>query len=709
MRPASAGSPASQTTTPATAPAVSAADLQHLVDTLDDPAARQVLVTQLQALIATEKNTAPPASEPPPAPSLVDTLADHVDTVTDEVLAATQVVIDAPQLLGWLQEQASNVRARDFWTAISLRLLLILGLGIVGDWTVRFALRRPRRMLAATQGTTAGARLALIGLGIAVEALPVLAFTVVAYFTVPFTLSVPFTTARYRTRHVASVFIGAILVARLILAAARGALLSPSAIALCPLGEETRQYLYIWVRRFTNWTVYGYAVTEGGYWLHLPPAIYSLALRVTILVLAVLAVVFVLQNRRTVADWLRGDASGTAGWRQVRQRLADTWHVLVVIYIIGTFGVFVLNVTGGFLFLLRATVVTVLMPLAAALIVRAVERLARRGFAVSPDLKQRYPTLETRANRYLPVLHWVTAVIVYAFAALVLLETWGLNAFAWLETDPGRRLTASFVTIAVVVIGALIAWELLGSAIERYLNATDGAGARLARSARARTLLPLLRTTVLVTLVVLAGLTVMAAVGVNIAPLLAGAGVVGLAVGFGSQALVKDVITGLFILIEDTMAVGDVVDVGKGSGVVEALTIRTIKLRDMSGTLQTIPFSEVTTIKNMARDYAYAVLDVGVLYREDPERVIAALRAIAVEMAGDRDWRWRMLAPLEVIGLDRFTDSAQVIRIRLKTAPLEQWPVQREFNLRMKKAFDHAGIEMPSANQTHYLAPPPAA
>jgi small conductance mechanosensitive channel len=371
--------------------------------------------------------------------------------------------------------------------------------------------------------------------------------------------------------------------------------------------------------------------------------------------------------------------------------------------------VFALNVTGGFLFLLRATVVTILMPLVAALIVRAVERLAQSGFAVSPDLKVRYPTLEARANRYLPVLQLITAVIVYAFAALVLLETWGLNAFAWLDTDPGRRLTGSFVTIAAVVIGALIVWELLGSAIERYLHATDGTGTRLARSARARTLLPLLRTTVLVTLVVLAGLTVMAAVGVDIAPLLAGAGVVGLAVGFGSQALVKDVITGLFILIEDTMAVGDVVDVGKGSGVVEALTIRTIKLRDQSGTLQTIPFSEVSTIKNMARDYAYAVLDVGVLYREDPERVIATLRAIAAEMAEDGDWRWRMLAPLEVIGLDRFTDSAQVIRVRLKTAPLAQWPVQREFNLRMKKAFDDAGIEMPSTNQTRYLEPPPAA
>ena len=115
-------------------------------------------------------------------------------------------------------------------------------------------------------------------------------------------------------------------------------------------------------------------------------------------------------------------------------------------------------------------------------------------------------------------------------------------------------------------------------------------------------------------------------IGVNIAPLLAGAGVVGLAVGFGSQALVKDLITGLFILAEDTLAVGEVVDVGKGAGVVEAITMRAMRLRDASGTLHTIPFSEVTTIRNMTRDYAYAVHDIGVVYREDPDRVIAVLR-----------------------------------------------------------------------------------
>jgi small conductance mechanosensitive channel len=226
----------------------------------------------------------------------------------------------------------------------------------------------------------------------------------------------------------------------------------------------------------------------------------------------------------------------------------------------------------------------------------------------------------------------------------------------------------------------------------------------VSRSARARTLLPLFRTAVFILLFTIVTLIVLSELGLDIAPLIAGAGVVGIAIGFGSQALVKDVITGLFILLEDTLAVGEVVDVGKNHiGSVEAITIRTIRLRDMSGTVHTIPFSEVSTVRNMTRDYAYFVADVGVVYREDPDHVVAVLRKVAADLAKDPAWAPSIAEPLEVIGVDRFTDSAVVIRVRLKTVPLRQWPVGREFNRRMKKAFDAAGIEMPAANQARYL------
>src|SRR5206468_4763816 len=178
---------------------------------------------------------------------------------------------------------------------------------------------------------------------------------------------------------------------------------------------------------------------------------------------------------------------------------------------------------------------------------------------------------------------------------------------------------------------ALAVWELFSAAIERQLAGLDAHDAP--SRVRRRTLLPLLRTTLLCVIVAIAGLTILSQIGVSIAPLLAGAGVVGVAVGFGSKALVKDVITGLFILIEDQIAVGDVVDFGKEhKGVVEAISIRTIRLRDQAGAVHTVPFSEVTSVKNLTRDFAYAVARITIPNSEDIDRVVEILRQLSEEL-----------------------------------------------------------------------------
>jgi small conductance mechanosensitive channel len=687
-----------QTAAPAAAAApaatVSADDLQHLVDTIQDPTERQHLITTLQGLIAAQRGA---PAQPTPT-TFLDRVTAQVDAITGEILTAAQVVVDAPRLVGWIESQIGDRAARDFWFAVAVRLALIFGIGFIADRLVYLLLRAPARRIESAPGSRIPTQLALMLLCFAIAILPAVAFALAATF------AVPFMHVHYGTVQVAHVLINAILWSRIVLAAARVVLLAPSAVALYPLGGETRHYLYIWMRRFTGWAVYGYAVASGAWWLGVPGAIYALLLRGTTLVLATLGIVFVLQNRKTVADWLRGNGHGSASWRLLRLRLAETWHVLAIIYVVGTFGMFLLDVQGGFLFLLRATVSTVVVLLAAALLVRGIERMTRQGFAVSPEQRLRYPTLEARANRYLPVLYYVTASVIYSFGALAILQAWGVNAFGWLGTEAGRSAAGTIVTIVLVVVTALISWEFFSSGIERYLHATDGSGSPVARSARARTLLPLLRTTVLVVVIVLVGLVVLSQVGVNIAPLLAGAGVVGLAVGFGSQALVKDVINGLFILVEDTLAVGETVDVGNNhAGVVEAISIRAIRIRDGDGTVHTVPFSDVTTVKNMSRDFAYYNANISVSYREDTDQVIAVLRAVADEMRAEPAFKPLMLEPMEVIGVDRFADSAVVIQIRFKAPPNQQWGIGREFNRRMKKAFDEHGIEMPFPHRTLYF------
>src|SRR6185437_6862554 len=230
----------------------------------------------------------------------------------------------------------------------------------------------------------------------------------------------------------------------LILVVAHVALLSPVATQRYALGDETRNYLYIWARRFANWSVYGFALATGTWWLGVPGAIYALLLRGTVLVLGILAVIFVLQNRSAVAEAVRGKTGLDGlpvghGWRLLRQRLADTWHVLAIIYIVGTFGSYVLRIEGGYAFVLRATLLSIVILVAAGLIVRFVRRFSQRGFAVGPELKSRFPMLEARANRYLPIFTVAVATVVYCFAVLTLLQAWGVDAFAWFSTNFGRH------------------------------------------------------------------------------------------------------------------------------------------------------------------------------------------------------------------------------------------------------------------------------
>jgi small conductance mechanosensitive channel len=699
-RPAAAESPATAT------PAVSAAELQQLVDTLKDPTARDKLVAELQALIAAERGAQPQAAAPTTA-GVIDDLSRAIADITDEILATASVLLDAPLLIGWAKAQIGDPAMREQWLAIALKLAIIFGAALAADAAARWALRRPAARFAARPHDRAGVRLLLMIPGTILEALPVIVFAGVAFFVMPF--------ARLHLgeEQAAIVLVWAVFWARLILAAARVALLSPSAAGLVNFSEETRNYLYIWARRFTGWAIFGPAVANGAWWLGVPGAVYVLVLRGTVMVLAILAVIFILQNRRAVAEWLRGNASAAKvskrgeerRWGLLRNQMAEIWHILAIIYVVGTFGIYVLHIEGGLALLLRATLLSVVVLLAAALVLRFINRLGRTGFAVRPDLKARFPTLEARTNRYLPVLFFLASAIVYLFTALALLQVWGVGAFAWFDTVAGRQVRGSLFATLVVLVLALVLWELFSAAIERYLHSL--AAGPHAQHARIRTLLPLLRTTVAVLIIVTTGLIVLAQLGVNIAPFLAGAGVIGLAVGFGSQALVKDVITGLFILAEDQLAVGDAVDVGKGQGVVEAISIRSLRLRDIAGNLVNIPFSEVTTVKNMSRDYAYVVCDIGVVFREDPDRVTTVLRRVGTELAADPAWSRYLLGPVQVLGLDRFTDNAVVIRSQVKVAPLQQWNVGRELNRRIKRAFDADGIEMPAGNQTRYLDTPP--
>lgn len=219
---------------------------------------------------------------------------------------------------------------------------------------------------------------------------------------------------------------------------------------------------------------------------------------------------------------------------------------------------------------------------------------------------------------------------------------------------------------------------------------------------RLETLGRVFRYSAAVVITLITGMLVLSELGISIAPILASAGVVGLAIGFGAQSLVKDYFTGFFLLLENQVHQGDVVEVAGLGGLVEEITLRHIRLRDYEGNVHYIPNSAVTTVTNRSRGYAYALMDIGVAYREDVEEVFSVIRFVAAAMRADASLGPMILEDVDIAGVDAWADSAVMIRFRIKVLPLQQWTVKRAFLLRLKKEFDRLDIEIPFPHITLY-------
>lgn len=219
---------------------------------------------------------------------------------------------------------------------------------------------------------------------------------------------------------------------------------------------------------------------------------------------------------------------------------------------------------------------------------------------------------------------------------------------------------------------------------------------------RLDTLLGILRSIIKVIIWVMVGMLVLRKIGIDIAPIIAGAGIVGLAVGFGAQELVRDFIAGFFMLLENQIREGDVAIVNGTGGLVEHVGMRTIVLRDLSGVVHVFQNGKINTLSNMTKNWSGMVFDIGVAYKEDTDKVAEVIQQVAEELRADPDFRDKILEPIEIFGVDEFGDSAVIMKARFKTVPIEQWAVGREYRRRLKKAFDEQGIEIPFPHRTIY-------
>ncbi|MCA3382072.1 MAG: mechanosensitive ion channel [Roseomonas sp.] len=691
-------------------------EVEALLKILQDDARRAELIRALRAAASEAEGAAPaaPASTEPAllAPNtlgaqLLQGASQRLAGASDQLVAAVRTIADLPAVLSWLSSIVRDPITQSRVLDASWKVILVLGLGLVAEWVAAHFLRRFRDQLdahapAEAAGWTRLKRVPLVLGRLGLDLVPIAAFAVVSYGLISAVHPLPSTQLVMLTAN------NAYIASCIIMAAAR-MLLSPASthLRLLPVTDETAAYATVWLRRIVVVLVTSYAAAEAGLQFGLPWSAYDSTLRIALLLVTLFLVIIILQNRQAVSDLLRapelaeGDepTRSRAFLRGLRDRVADIWHLVAIAWLIAHWGVWALEIHQGFWRLTRVSVSTILILTFAKLADLALRRVIARAFRITPELSSRYPGLEARANRYLPVLKGSASLFIGGIALLFLLESWGIEAFSWFGHGKlGSRLISSIISITLTITLALVIWEGINAAIQRHLERLSR-DAKAAQGARVRTLLPMLRTALLAIILIFVVLSILTEIGVNVAPLIAGAGVVGIAVGFGSQRLVQDVITGIFLLFEDAVAVGDVVQLGGLNGVVEHLSIRSIKLRAVDGSLHIIPFSAVTSVTNQTRDFAFAVIDVNVDYREDTDKVAETLRQIAGEMREDPRWRPVIRDDLDVMGVDRLGESGVVMRVRLKTEPSQRWAVAREMNRRIKRRFDELGIEIPYPHQ----------
>lgn len=477
-------------------------------------------------------------------------------------------------------------------------------------------------------------------------------------------------------------------------------------LRLLPFEDKAAIY---WSKRL------GFVTSWIGYGLMLGVPVANLAVSFVIgnavrffvvLIAAVLVLVLVHRNRLSVsagtADYAEKLQSALA--KRAMMTFAKVWHVGAYVYVLAVFAVWLFRPFDAVAIVMRATGLSVLTIMGGMLISLVVTRAITGGIRLPAGIRQSLPALQYRLNAFVPRILKLVRLVVFVVTVLLLLEIWNVaSVFDWVRSPSGAALVNRYSSAVLVLFAAFVIWLGVMSWVDLKLRAQAG----YVVTARVRTLFQLFRNAFTVVIIVMAVLLSLSEIGIDIGPLIAGAGVVGLAISFGAQTLVKDIITGAFIQIENAINEGDVVTVGGITGTVEGLTVRSARLRDLDGTTHIIPFSSVDMVSNFMRDFGYHVALIGVSYDTDIKHAKMAL-AEAFERLKQSEHGTKVIGDLEMHGVTNFGASSIDIRSRIKTTPGDQWGVGRAYNEFVKQVFDEESIEIPFPQVTYHAAQPPA-
>ena len=664
--------------------------IRELVARLSDAEVRGLLLAQLDKVAAPEADQA--------APDMATGLAGNVDHARSELGALLRSAPDLPAALGAAVARFSEGRSPYHLLLVATLFVVLMALGWMAERLVGRLLAGIRGRLDQSAGDGPSVDAASFAIRVVLDLLllAVFAATVFAGFLALYQ-------GHEATRELIVSALVAVIQVRLAILVARFLLAPHSpALRLLPFDDAAARVLYRGL--VTLAWLYG-LLDVLSFFLHrfgVPREPFLLVTTLTRLVFAVIYLRLVWRVRAPIAAKIRGDGQST-----LRRLLADLWPALMTVYVLCLLVVLTVEQLAGRLRTAKAGILSLLVVLAMPLVDMALCRLlARRARRIQPDGVAR------SGASFLPVLQRGYHIVVTAAGALVIVRLWNLDVTNLATRGVGPRVAGALVDIGLTLMLAYLVWQLAKTAIDQRLErearpqgVSDPGEIGGMGGSRLRTLLPLARGTVFAVVCVMSVLSVLAALGVNIGPLLAGAGVVGLAVGFGAQTLVRDIISGAFYLMDDAFRVGEYIDVGDVKGTVERIGIRSMQLRHHRGAVNVVPYGSIRRMTNQSRDWAIEKLEFRLTYDTDIMKVKKIIKRVGQELAADPQLGPQIIQTLKSQGVLAMEDSAMLVKAKFTAKPGEQFVIRREAYQRIKQAFDEAGIHFAHRQVTVFVPP----
>jgi len=476
-------------------------------------------------------------------------------------------------------------------------------------------------------------------------------------------------------------------------------------LRLIQISDDAARFAHDWLVRIVCVAGAGSAFAEAAEPLGMTDTAHDAILKAVALVVHVLVAIVILKCRVPVAAWIRESVKGRRSFVLLGNWVADVWAGLAVFFVLALWFVWALDVRNGYRTLFHLFGISVLVLVAARVVaIVAFGALGRLFHTAGGDDDLSSKSIAHRhAYRYYPLLRRAVQTVIIVITLLTLLQVWGLHVLTLFSSGGvGHRLASALITIGVAAAFAVIVWEGANVMVEQRLETWTTSGDRL-RAARLTTLLPMMRSALFIVIAMVVVLTGLSEIGVNTAPLLASASIFGVALGFGSQKLVQDLITGIFLLMENAMQVGDSVTLAGVSGTVEYLSIRTVRLRGSDGSLFTIPFSSVSTVNNTNRGIGNAAVRVSIALGQDVNLAADTLKEIGASLREDDAFKDGILSDFSLWGVDAVDGSSVTLAGQIQCRDSARWGVQREFNRRILDRFTECGIEIANPQRSFVI------